>query len=45
MAHVEHSSRGFGRDRYDAKRDSHTERHNADRSTDSKDTSADRRDR
>lgn len=45
MAHVEHSSRGFGRDRYDARRDSHTERNNADRSTDSKDTSAGHRDK
>ena len=44
MAHVEHSSRGFGRDRHDAGRDSHTERSNADRGTDSKDTCADRRD-
>ncbi len=45
MTHVAHSSRGFARDKYDHRRDSRVERANADRSTDTRDTSGTRRDR
>lgn len=45
MTHVEHSSRGFGRDRYDHTPDSRVEHGNSDRSTDTRDTSGTRRDR
>jgi len=45
MTHVAHSSRGFGRDRYDTRRDSRVERANTDHHTDTKDTSGTRRDR
>jgi hypothetical protein len=40
MAHVQHSTRGFERQRYDTSRDSRT-----DRSTHTRDTRGDRRDR
>jgi hypothetical protein len=43
MARVEHSSRGFERERYDTRRDSRIERTGT--GTHTRDTSVDRRDR
>ena len=44
MTRVEHSTRGFGRDRYDYRRHSRVEHATADRSTTTRDTSGTRRD-
>jgi hypothetical protein len=44
MARVEHSSRGFERERYHHRRDSHTDRMTSGHSTTTRDASGTRRD-